>query len=193
MSAAAFLVLSLNDTDIFSLLDQSNSTKVILVWTTLATWFGDFPSWQSFLGYGTDQAALIMAEGSIFFDLANTFNANYDNRVDDGLGFPIHNVFVQFFFEYGLVASFFALWLILRGFNNIVAGEIDRDSTLFWCVAVTHYTGHNGIFSPLLTVALLYCAYPVLRDASIYDNLKLHVYKKYSLSPIEKSVLLDSK
>ena len=151
-------------------LDQSNSTKILLAWTTLATWSSDFPSIRSFLGYGYDQAG-ILAAGSGFFELAESLGAAYDNRIDEGNGFPIHNVFIQFFFEYGLLASIACAWLLWRGLRNIINHRIEPATTFFWCVAVTHFTAHNGIFSPWLTLALLLTAFPSSAGTSTPANI----------------------
>lgn len=142
-----------------TLLDQSNLTKILLAWTTLTTWSSGFPSIRSFLGYGYDQAGLLAASPG-FFEIAQSLGAAYDNRIDEGNGFPIHNVFIQFFFEYGLLASIACAWLLWRGLRNILDHRIEPATTFFWCVAVTHYAAHNGIFSPWLTLALLLAAFP---------------------------------
>lgn len=159
MVFSAFGVIGLSFLPLLAALDQSNSTKVLLLWHTLATWVAEFPSLKSFLGYGYDQASRLAASSG-FFDLAASLSAAYDNRIDEGTGFPIHNVYVQFFFEYGLLATIAVAWIIWRGLRNILLRRIDSATAFFWCIAVTHYAAHNGIFSSLLTLALLLGAFP---------------------------------
>lgn len=153
------VVLALRFLELATMFDQSNSTKILLAWTTIATWVGDFPSWYSFLGYGYGKAGQLAAT-SDFFDLAYSLGATYDNRIDNGDGFPIHNVFLQFFFEFGLLATIVGVWLLWRGLRNILRRRLDRSTVFFWCIAVTHFAVHNGIFSPWLTLALLLAAFP---------------------------------
>jgi len=142
-----------------TLLDQSNSSKLLMWWTVLTQWANGFPSMASFLGYGHNSAALV-AKNSVFFDLANSLGAIYDNRIDNLEGFPLHNVYIQILFEYGLFAALIAGWLLIWGAINVFKGKVDVATSFMWCITVTNYSVHNGIFSPWLTAFMLLAAFP---------------------------------
>lgn len=148
-----------------TLLDQSNSSKLLLWWTVLTQWVSGFPSMASFLGYGHNSAALV-AKNSVFFDLANSLGAIYDNRIDNLEGFPLHNVYLQILFEYGLFAALIAGWLLIWGAINVFRGKVNIVTSFMWCITVTNYSVHNGIFSPWLTAFMLLAAFP-----STYERL----------------------
>ena len=153
------LVIPFNLIEILNTVDQSNSTKILLGYQLIFTWISDFPSYESFLGYGFDQASLLAANND-FGILASLYEASYDNRINNGLGFPVHNVYLQLLFEYGLFSFIAVIWLIWRGLVNILLRRIDSPTAFFWCISVTHYAVHNGIFSPLLILPLLIVAFP---------------------------------
>ena len=153
------LVIPFNLIEILNTVDQSNSTKILLGYQLIFTWISDFPSYESFLGYGFDQASLLAANHD-FGILASLYEASYDNRINNGLGFPVHNVYLQLLFEYGLFSFIAVIWLIWRGLVNILLRRIDSPTAFFWCISVTHYAVHNGIFSPLLILPLLIVAFP---------------------------------
>ncbi|NPU94203.1 MAG: hypothetical protein HPY82_20015 [Gammaproteobacteria bacterium] len=153
--------LAVQGMSIIAFADQSNATKLLLWWTAIYKWISDFPSWASFFGYGSDSASYLV-QGGGFFDIASDLGANYDNRIDGEAvqeGFPIHNVFVQFFFEYGLFPTILATILMWRGFKNTAAARIELPAVFAWCIVVTNFFFHNGIFSPWLTALILLVAF----------------------------------
>ena len=126
------------------LLDQSNQTKVLLAYLVVSD-FVISPWTDIIFGHGLGSAAELVNSNQ-FAVLQYSSNLLYDNRIDNGDGFPIHNVFLEILFDRGAVV--FGVFLLIFSFTAIKLIRASNLTSLFiFSVIVTNYLLHNGFYT----------------------------------------------
>lgn len=138
------MILNFNKEMLF--IDQSNSTKFLL-------WFGALYNFingnifELLSGFGSGSSWFIADDIMSIMNLID-YQTAYDNHIDSSqVGFPIHNVIIQMYYEFGIVIGFLFTCIIID------AIRFSKDNLLIFSsiiLIVINYSFHNGIFSSYL-------------------------------------------
>ncbi|EGR2143997.1 hypothetical protein DYS14_10870 [Vibrio parahaemolyticus] len=136
------------------LVDQSNSTKLLLWYLTLKEFFFNSTFTQLLFGHGIDSASYISLALPNFVNELS-FDAVYDNRVDLREGFPIHNVYVQTLFEHGILVFFAVIVPVFKSIQYSLKRDTDLFLVFLLLTIFFQYLLHNGIFAVYLYLICL--------------------------------------
>lgn len=135
------------------LIDQSNSTKLLLWYLTLKEYLFNSDFVQIIFGHGVGSSSNISLELPNFVSNLN-FDTVYDNRVDLKEGFPIHNVYVQILFEHGIFIFLAIIIPVIKSLIFVIRKDTDLFLSFLILTIFFQYLLHNGMFAVYL---LLLC------------------------------------
>lgn len=157
-SVVGFLVL-LSSQLSFLNLDQSMGTRILLWYTIVQDFYKDFPMQKILFGNGMLMSEQVSNLGG-FLDISFNSILSYDNRIDEGRGFPIHNIYLEFLYDYGLLFFLLYFHLFIKGVANFYRGYVSLVFVFLWLQVIVNYAFHNGIFSVWIVLMTLLAAYP---------------------------------
>lgn len=153
LGSLCFIYLMRSNVELF-LVDQSNSTKLLLWYLTLKEFFFNSTFTQLLFGHGMDSASYISLALPNFVNELS-FDAVYDNRVDLREGFPIHNVYVQTLFEHGILVFFAVIVPVFKSIQYSLKRDTDLFLVFLLLTIFFQYLLHNGIFAVYLYLICL--------------------------------------
>lgn len=151
LSGAAVIVVASNYWALVAL-DESNGTKLAMWALVLNELIGNATLMQWLFGHGINSASEVTA-GLGEFVIRLGISSGLDTRATAGEGFPIHNIYLQALYEFGVVFFLSLTWLTWR-----FVSQGWRQGPLWGFLAlvmITNYFLHNGFMAVPLVGAML--------------------------------------
>lgn len=157
MGTLAILILVLGLEAIFTL-EQSNSTK-FMIWFLVLKDMVDLNPLQLLFGSGLAESANIAGSLSEF---ASEYGAAYDNNVDKFGSFPIHNIYLELLYDFGILSFLMVIFPLMTSFISLtrmylVSKQAVAPEIFFFCIISSNYFLHNGLFSMPFCFLLIIC------------------------------------
>ena len=144
-----------NSNQIISNLDASNALKFFMWYSIFLDQVNNFNIIKFLFGHGIESSYAFL--GSINFEeLVSLYQIqNWDIVIEDG--FYPHNIFIQLFYEYGLISFVLIFTLILKYLYTFVFAKKLTSEYILLFLMFLNYSFHNGLFGVMwLLVFLIY-------------------------------------
>jgi len=131
------------------ILDQSNNTKILLWAMAINDILYQSDIMQIVFGHGVQSSSLLAINIEEYMSINNLIS-RYDDNIYNGVGFPIHNIFIQILYENGIIVFMIYFYIIYYGLKSILLDKQIKFIHLLFIITLTHAFFHNAIFSPIL-------------------------------------------
>jgi len=137
------------DTQKMLILDQSNNTKILLWSMAINDVLYQSDIMQIIFGHGIQSSSLLAINIEQYMSVNNLIS-RYDDNIYNGVGFPVHNIFIQILYENGIIVFMMFFYIIYHGLKSVLLDKQIKFIHFLFIITLTHAFFHNAIFSSIL-------------------------------------------